>query len=254
MVLPIGVAMALSACSSVKTVDSVISYLYRPHFGFVRIEHIEPGAPDNAHPFDISFDALGQSLASIQVEGGAKMAAAPMFNEAELKEFVPHLVAALAKAGPREDVCFAVVGQHGLFGSASPLSVTSGRLFARDGRLNIIFGLVQTPFEDNELGNALVPPFPPGSRTQVSNTGWKVLPKGGRLADGRTDWIVLDNWVVLDTTKAKAPDAGAASPATADTRYQEIESKLTVLGRLKEKGLITEEEYKERRRVILEGL
>jgi len=35
-----------------------------------------------------------------------------VFNEAELKEIVPHLVAALAKAGPKVDIGLAVTGQH----------------------------------------------------------------------------------------------------------------------------------------------
>jgi hypothetical protein len=253
--LAAGAAMALSACNSMKVIDDpskVVSYVYRPQIGFVRIERIEAGAPDNAHPLDISVDALSRSLARLEVKGGAKIDTVPLFNDAELKEFAPPLAVALAKAGPKEDVCFAVIGKHGAFGSYSDPSVTSGRLFARDGKLNLIFGLVQElyqPFTELTGDNSsLVPPFPSGSRAQASNTGWTLLPKGGRLADGRTDWIVLD------TTQPAAIEKPPGAPAAADSRYQEIENKLTVLNRLKEKGLITEEEYKERRRAILEGL
>ncbi len=66
---------------------------------------------------------------------------------------------------------------------------------------------------------------------------------------------------MLDTTTLPAPKektvgAGAATPAApaTDSRYQEIESRLSALNRLKANGLITEEEYSERRRAILQGL
>jgi putative oligomerization/nucleic acid binding protein len=249
-------AVALSACGSMGLIDDpskVVRYEYRPPFGFVRIERIEAGAPDNAHPFGISVDALRQSLASLKVEGAASIGTKPVFTDGELKDIVPHLVAALATAGPREDVTFAVTGQHeSLFGAYASKSATTGRLFAHDGQLNIIFGLIHELYEGRELGQAWPPPFPPGSRARRSDAVWKIVPTSGRLADARVDWVVLD------AAKAQAPEektgASAPTPSAADSRYREIEDKLGVLNRLKEKGLITEEEYNERRRAILQGL
>jgi len=252
--LPVAAATVLAACSTIKVVDDpsrVVSYEYRQRYGFVRIERIEAGAPENSHPFVISADALSQSLSRVEVQDGALVGAAPMFNEAELKEYVPYLAAALAKAGPKEDVCFAVIGKRGSLGSFSQLSVTSGRLFARDGQINVIFGLVQDLFDGRELGEALVPPFPAGSRSQASNTGWKLLPKGGRLPDGRSDWIALD---MTQPPAAKVKATGEPTPRTADSRYQEAQSRLIALDRLKADGLITQQEYDERRRAILQGL
>ena len=258
IVVAAAAAMALSACTTTEVRDDpskIVSYVYRPQIGYVRIERIETGAPDNDHPFDISPDALSRSLASLEVEGGAKSGTAPIFNDDELKEFAPYLVAALAKAGPKEDVCFAVVGRHGALGSYSPPSVTTGRLFARDGRLNVIFGLVQEHFEGPDVGfvDSLTPRFPPGSRMQASNTGWKLLPKGGRLPEGRLDWIALDT-TQPPAAKEKAAGAAEPTPRTADSRYQEAQSRIIALDRLKADGLITQQEYDERRRAILQGL
>jgi hypothetical protein len=252
ILLPVAAAMALSACGSTGVIDSdsqVVSYEYRPQFGYVRIQRIEAGAADNAHPFDISVDALRQALASLEVEGSVSISAKPMFTDEELEEIVPHLVAALAKAGPKEDVTFAVTGRHGMFGSYSSKSVTTGRLFVRDRQLSIVFGLVHELYEGGELGPS-VPSFPPGSRAYRPDSVWRLVPKIGRLADKRVDWLMLDT-TKLPTPRAKAGDAGAAG---ADSRYQEIQSRLNVLSRLKADGLITEEEYSERRRVILQGL
>jgi len=255
IVLPVAAAMVLPACSLMGAIDDdsqVVSYEYRPQFGFVRIQRIETGAPDNAHPINISFDALGQVLASLEVEGGISMPAEPVFTDEELTEIVPHLAAALAKAQPKEDVTFAVTGRHGMFGSHSSKSVTTGRLFARDGQLSIIFGLVHQLYQGGELGPG-APSLPPGSRSYRPDNFWRLAPKAGRLADKRVDWVMLD------TTKLQAPNtghAGATAPVTptADGRYREIESRLSVLSRLKADGLITGEEYSERRRAILQGL
>jgi hypothetical protein len=244
--------MALPACGLMGAIDGdsqVVSYEYRPQFGYVRIQRIEAGAADNAHPFDISVDALRQALASLEVEGGVSISAKPMFTDEELEEIVPHLVAALAKAGPKEDVTFAVTGRHGMFGSYSSKSVTTGRLFVRDRQLSIVFGLVHELYQGGELGPS-VPSFPPGSRAYRPDSVWRLVPKIGRLADKRVDWLMLDT-TKLPTPRAKAGDAGAAG---ADSRYQEIQNRLNVLSRLKADGLITEEEYSERRRAILQGL
>jgi len=48
--------------------------------------------------------------------------------------------------------------------------------------------------------------------------------------------------------------ADAAAPVAGDSRYREIQERLRTLERLKADGLITEEEYRDRRRAILEGL
>jgi len=174
--------------------------------------------------------------------------AKPVFTDEELTEIVPHLSAALAKSAPKEDVTFAVIGRHGSFGDHSPPSVTTGRLFVRERELNVVFGLIHQPFEqryqESELGpGALL--FPPGSRAYRSEGFWKLVPKAGQLADKRVDWVMLDT-----------PGLGRIGPAApaADSRYQEIQNRLSVLNRLKADGLITEEEYGERRRAILQGL
>jgi hypothetical protein len=251
-----GVATGLSACGLMSHLGDpqIVSYEYRPLYGYVRIERIEAGAPDNAHPFGISVDALSQALASLKVEGGASMSVAPMFSEGELKEIVPHLVAALAKAGPRQDLTFAVTGKHGSFGWLSSKSVTTGRLFVRDRELNVIFRLVHELYEDGELGYGVPPVFLPGTRVHRSDTGWRLVPANGRLANGRADWVMLDTTILPKPKETTGGTSTAPAAPAADSRHQEIESRLRALDRLKADRLITEEEYAERRRAILQGL
>ena len=192
-VLAASVALALGSCSPLgsktdKDGPEVLRYEYRPSLGFVRIERIESGAPDNAHPFGISIDAMRQKLASVKFRGD------PIFTGEELDELVPYLVAALKSVGSNEDVTFALTGSHGLLGKFSPKTVTTGRVFVRDQRLNIIFGVVHDPFAILQLETPNVPqPFIPGTRAKRIDTKLAITPGMGRLAgDGRPDWVTFE--------------------------------------------------------------
>ncbi len=192
-VLAAGLALALGSCGAWgskadKDGPEVLRYEYRPSLGFVRIERIESGAPDNAHPFGISIDAIRQRLASVKLRGD------PVFTGEELDELVPYLAAALKSVGSNEDVTFALTGSHGLLGKFSPKTVTTGRVFVHDQRLNIIFGVVHDPFAILQMQAPNVPqPFIPGTRAKRIDTQLAITPGMGRLArDDRPDWVAFE--------------------------------------------------------------
>ncbi len=248
-----GLAIALSACGllDVNPGSQILSSQFQSQDGdFVRIERIEPGAPDNAHPVAVSVDALRPILANLKVKGSISRDAEPVFTSRELDEIMPPLVAALAKAGPREDIAFAASDGHGQFGKYSPRLVTTGRVFVLGTTLNIIFGRVHEPYDRSAVATLYIP----GSRVQRIEGVWSLVPENARLADHRSDWLIIDT-ALLPAQKEKA-DGRAATPAAPapDSRYQDIENKLRTLDRLKADGLITEEEYRERRRAILQGI
>src|SRR5687768_15570701 len=94
-VVPIaGVVAGLSACSLVdaKSGDDpqVVSYQHRKETNYVRIERIETGAPDNAHPRSLSADAMRIVLSKLNVNGTGALfsntASKPIFTEEELAE------------------------------------------------------------------------------------------------------------------------------------------------------------------------
>ena len=254
--------MLLAACETTARSNDrpqVPGYQYRSEsdVAFVRIEPIEPGAPDNAHPFSTSVAVLRPVLAGMKVKGASSSGAVPVFTSEELDEIVPHLAAALATAGPKEDVTFAVSGKHGLLGKYSPKSYTTGRLFVRDGQANIVFGRVHEGYAPDDQGLALIP----GSRTRRIETGWDIVPENARVADKRSDWVALETRTAPAAATPAAPreTADGATPAkpaapAVDGRYREIDDRLKLLEQLKSKGRITEEEYRERRRAILQGI
>src|SRR5437762_13273028 len=114
-------ALVLGSCSGLgyntdQDGPEVLRYEYRPSLGFVRIERIESGAPDNAHPFGISIDAMRQRLASVKLRDD------PVFTSEEPDELLPYLPAALNNVGSQEDVTFAVTGSPGRCAKVSPIT------------------------------------------------------------------------------------------------------------------------------------
>lgn len=251
---------ALSACAAGARNDQDGSTVYRSDDNFVRLVPIEPGAPPNAHPFAISAGQLSRLLAGIEVRRAVSIGEAPVFSKEELETIVPPLVSALSKAGPTRDVTFAVTGRRGIFGRLSPETVTTGRLFVTGDSLNLIFGLMQERLDAEKFeSTAVSPTVAPGARSRrIGDTVWKIEPGRGQLHEQRGDWLVFD--------RSAIPAAGAipAAPSTPDTdvksggeapaKVQEIEDRLRVLDALRERGTITEQEYLERRRAILEQL
>jgi hypothetical protein len=254
-ILP-ALALALSAfaCAPLSRMGSdpgVVSYEYRQSIDFVRIERIETGAPDNEQPYRVGPDELVRALGRLQVKGSISLTAVPVFNDAELEAIVPPLVAALAKAGPKEDVTFLVTGKHGFLGKYSSDSITTGRVFARNHQLNIVFGLMHELYQGNEFD---LPPYRLGSRT-YPNTVWSIVPDPGRPDGPRSDWVTLDaKALATPVATGEGGSRAGANATSAEDRYREIKNRLTALDRLKADGLITDEEYKERRRGILQEL
>ncbi len=233
--------------------------------GFVRLERLEPGAPPNAHPYAISADALRTRLADLKVTGTVSTDAVPIFTDEELDEIAAPLAESLARASPQEDVTFAAIGKHGLLGKFSPSSATTGRLFAREGALNLILGLIHERYESSDLGFK-APEFKPGQRIQRMAPIYRVAPgASARLAEKRADWVIFEAGAPAPrlsvTPAAPAPAAAPSMPIAtptpampADDRYREIKRRLELLDRLKGDGLISEGEYRERRRAILDGI
>jgi hypothetical protein len=165
--------------------------------------------------------------------------------------------------------------------------VTAGRVFCQDGQINIIFGDVHRDLtetmgvpEDRRLH-----PFLIGSRGGTVGTHEGVLlpkPDGEVFAKLRDFWIYfpinapeaqpasLENGVAAPENKGAvvAPSPGNMSPAT-ETRKstpgmnreypapavkKTVEERLTILNALRDKKLITDEEYRAKRQEILNEL
>lgn len=233
-----------------------VTEVYRGKYSFVRIEPSESGAAAN-QPMHVDTGRLRDALAALKGKKNS-FSGIPLFTSKELDELVPPLAKALEKSRADADVVFAVTGAHGALGLLQSQSVTTGRAFITNGQLNVIFGLAQVNFEDELLGNHTLRPFIPGSRVRIINPDSQLEGASWKEAQpGRGDWqvIAMGNLLVHPgATSAKHPLIDAPVEKAGQPGASEIERRLEILERLKLRGLITEQEYRDKRRSILQDL
>jgi hypothetical protein len=228
---------------------------------YVRLVTIETGAGANDHPHSINAQQLQARLAALTATGNLIISddETPLFTDDEVAEIATPIAAALSRARPDQDVIFQSAGARGLFRSYSEPSYTTGRLFVKDGKLNLIVGVAHER-PDASVAETLRPKYPVGSRNAARQSGWQLAEEKGERVEGRQDWIALPlgSAPALATPVEAIETAPASEPSppaqTVDERTREFENRLRVLDDLKARQLITDEEYRQRRQAILEGI
>lgn len=254
------VLMFFTASETVYAADSRRTiWQSRDQFVSVVSQDSAKDAPSvaNDHPVEISLDRLTSILTSINVRLADSEKPGPLFTAAALQFLVPHLQQGLRQAAPGDDVVFAVFGLHdALYGLAKSPRVTTGRIFYKAGKLNLIVGLVQK--EVNEREDRRLSPFTPGSRQKASAGEWTLLTDTPLV---RRDWMAFgEEWqapVVQQSAVEKKAAPLKVEPVQPAKRQDDVRKpaeRLTTLNELKEKGLITEEEYRAKRMDILNGI
>ncbi len=214
-------------------------------------------AAANDHPVEIPLDRLSSIFTSINVRLADGEKTGPLFTAAAVEVLMPYLQQGLRQATAGDDVVFAVFGLHdALYGLAKSPRVTTGRVFYKSGKLNLIVGLVQK--DVNEREDRRLSPFTPGSRQQVSTGEWTLLTDTPLV---RRDWMAFgEEWqapVVPAVVVEKKATAGQVAPVQPVKRQEEVRKpaqRLMILNELKEKGLVTEDEYRAKRLEILNGI
>jgi len=256
----VSAALVLLMLSSTSRASDV-QYLWQSRDQFVALERQDTAsagpAQPNDHPAELSLDRLTAILASIDIRpaGGAKPE--PLLTGPAVEALAPYLRQALQQASSNQDVTFAVIGLHSaLYGLAKSPKVTTGRVFYKAGRLNIIVGLVQQEVRDRDDRRLF--PFTPGSRQKPSAGEWTLLTNAPLV---RGDWMAFgEEWQApvapAAAVEQRLPSIQAA-PVPPEKRNSDTRSpadRLTTLNELKNKGLISEEEYRSKRLEIMNGL
>jgi hypothetical protein len=299
------VCFGMFGCSLFKTsvdnpkTDRTIWHSREQNVRIVKQDVIKGGTYiPNDQPVMLEPSQIRRALASLEVrlDRGGKMI--PVFTEPELETLSGKLSEALAQAGPDQDVTFAVVGlRKALYGLAKQRKVTTGRVFYREGKLNIIFGKMIEDIKDERVhdyradNDFRLNPLAPGSRTTPVSHVWE-LEEEPEMQFYVESGMYRGDWVVLDLASVAAHEALGIKPTSAasvgrqesvtprrETLPQEgtqvqapaspgpvtsvpqagksnktIEERLTILNDLKNKKLITDEEYKAKRADILKDL
>ena len=236
---------------------------------FVAIERQDDAGektPANDHPAQLSAEQLRSMLASPQIADGSAKGPLPVFNEPEREVLVEFIREGLNLAGPGEDVTFAVTGQfRTLLGLVSESKVTTGRVYFQGGELNIIFGMVHRDFRENE--DRRLAPFVPGSRNRPAELAGKItsLPGGHPFTMKRADWLAFSpagqgRAPALPEKAAKPPQEQGSPPQTdtqpgrGEKKGKTVTERLLLLNELRERKLISDEEYRAKRLEILNEL
>ena len=227
------------------------------------------------HPKYLSKDILSGVLSSIYykekgVTGWGKEQ--NIFGESELLNLTPHMLDAFTKASPSQYILVnsSYTLGKGLFKSDV---YTIFGLFISNNKLNAVFSRIQyedivDKGADNVLGEteqqAFVDPF-----SITKNPFWKIsLRSGQRFKTGHNNWLVIDleeGAIVSkeDYEKKEIPNEKQAGPDTPLTtqapsgrqtvivQQMSIKDQLLELKELETTGLITNEDYKLRKALIL---
>lgn len=213
-----------------------------------------------------------------------------VFNAEQVEILGEALATGLGRATPSQDVTFSIIGAHrlspGAFARRNRL--TAGRVFFREGELNVIFGEIQSPYRKKNVYGQVDQDFYPrefGSRTIPSEQESILIASTAASLRGdpqgqRDDWVVFDpdagampapSPVSMDSTTEDwptdepEPEPTQMQPAPASTDAApvassgaaatgDIEQRLDALKRLREKDLISEEAYRQKVDEILEEL
>lgn len=262
-------SLAATGCSMLNSIGSEKdkNEIFKSRDQYVRITKQESAkgvkVPPNEQPVSLDEDQIRSAFGSLEFILPKANKSAPVFEKPELEVLGRNVSRALSEAGPDEDVVFAVVGDYrSLYGLTKEQMYTAGRVFYREGKLNIIFGEVHGkywPTADRRLY-----PLAPGSRFKAKEHEWMLIGQpdqefysgsGGQ----RTDWVVLDlasmeARAAMGEQAAKAQGATGSGAQPALQAQKSVEERLSILNDLKNKKLITEEEYQKKRADILKDL
>lgn len=230
-------------------------------FTAIRLAPKESGAPDNDQPVVLSAEGLRAQLAAVQAVVRGKQEA--LFGADELQELVRPLTEALSVAGPGEDVLLLSTSRRDAGVLGAPYGITA-RLFIQGQALNLVVRDTRLDFFNAYRGTKVPPTFVYGSRAVA---GTDTIRSAG-ASSRRADWLVFPlnapaptlvpaaPPALLPASPARAEQPPAAAPARVPEAgfYDAQAERLRGLRRLRDQGLISEEEYQQKRREILQTL
>ncbi len=205
----------------------------------------EAGSEPNQHPRVLPPEQLRSLLASLRVLIKGK--AQPLFVNDEIGDLIEPLAQALAAADPGDDLLLLSATRRG-DNVLAPATGLTARLFVQADQLHVIVHDARLEFMGAWIGTRIAPKFSYGARSRASD----VVLQSATGQARRSDWQALPLGAAAGAPLS-APAAPAA-PARDNGFYQEQEQRLRGLKRLLEQGLISEAEFQQKRREILQTL
>jgi hypothetical protein len=272
LVLASGALALLAAITCAADAPRDVIVLWSANDQWVKLEpQDDAAAPPNDHPVQLESEAVRNALAALRTrvldEDAAGDAQRSVFTTEELRTLAPRIASGLAKAGPRQDVTFSTIGSHprSAGGLVKDPGVNAGRVFHVDGRINVIFGELQSGYRKRNVYGQRTEDFTPrqqGSRSKATDQELGLAARPGIQLHSdagavRNDWVEIDAAAVASGAGAAVSQAPAAvtSPAATPAKSSaDIEQRLKTLKELRDKNLISEEAYRAKMQELLSEL
>jgi hypothetical protein len=268
--IPLALSLAMLSCAGEAEYRKVVHQ--EPGLLVVLDRREIPASPSVEraydHPVSISPALLQRTLEAVRVQQEPGLLMRLIVGKREARSLVDPETAplfalklsnALAEAGPQERVDFYLVSSP----AAVTQSVSSGSFFVKDRRLHLRLDHFRTPLGNGAPLTAVEQPEP--GQTGKRETDFTLV-EGPHLAHRKyKNWLGLSesdpHWLIADYAVLAAeplpvdPRAAAELPAPpqppSDVPPVGLEEKLRTLKRLREEGLISEQEYIEKKRALL---
>lgn len=192
---------------------------------WVRIEpQDDSAASPNDHPAELSTEEVSNALAALRLrvvdEDTGTESQRAVFTREEIANLAPQVAGGLGRAGPKQDVTFSTIGSHGVStgGLIKDPGVNAGRVFCQDGKLNVIFGELQSNYRKKNVYGQRTEDFTPrrqGTRGKASKQKWTVATGPGIQLHSMSDGAVRNDWVVIDPAVAGAQTVATSQPTAA---------------------------------------
>jgi hypothetical protein len=258
-------ALALVAAVTCAADTREVIVLWSANDQWVKIEpQDDAAASPNDHPAQLASEAVSNALAALRIRivdaDTAAETQRSVFTAEELRNLAPRIASGLAKAGPRQDVTFSTIGSHprAAGGLVKDPGVNAGRVFYDDGKINVIFGELQSGYRKRSVYGQRTEDFTPrqqGSRSKAAEHEWVLAARPGvelhsNAGGVRNDWIEIDGAAVAAGSAALSQARAAATPQSG----VDLEQRLKTLKELRDKNLISEEAYRAKMQELLSEL
>lgn len=191
----------------------------------------DKSASPNDHPSRMTSEQVAAILGDLRLRyAGEDAANAPttVFTQQEIDDLSAAVATGLQRARPNEDIIFHLIGVRRLSRGAFVRRnrVSAGRIFVRDGNLNIIFGQVQTAYRKKNVYGQHDKDFYPrnyGNRKSaavhevVLQTNAAVRFHQDDSDEVRTDWLVMNPETEVIVAKPAVSAEASVMPKPAPT-------------------------------------
>ena len=241
----------------------------------------------NEHPITVPTETLLGALQHLLVEdlqtsrfliaGKRQVVSAPLLGHTDSQRFAKALHKAFKQAKPNEDILFRIHGgKQTLSGFLTTTTINTGRAFWLNGKLNIIFGIVNERHSEkwvygHKLPDKKIRSF--GSRRQsAENLTVRFSPLSGieqaldRNGKTRFDWLVIapNQLQTIAQEQHNATSLERAATDTTSSSYNKktastvssstsVSERLTELKELYDSGLISQSLYDLKTKEIIDA-